>query len=520
MLWLTAAVSVLCHLPRTDASGKWTQLFPTTLAEPRARDAMAFQVVGDEAIVFGGAGNGNNLAFDDTWKFDLVRNEWSQCRPQTRPTARYSHVAATNDRSVYVFGGMVVDPSTRSGFRSANDLWRLDVGTCEWAPIATIDSAPAARSEAAAVSLPSAMVIFGGLTIAGGSAVDRNDVWSLDFKTLQWTLMAVDRNKPLPSPRFSHSMTTTTVGGVLTLVVFSGRHLSGATWSLLNDVWLLPLTTNAERAWMMVPTVQPPMSRIFTDAVTIQGAVWLYGGFSLLSDRSQDAIAYDDTLAGMLGALPKTLSFGSDSSSQMMVNEPSARYDHRSAVWRDQLLVYGGRFQFCFSDLWLRNTSSPPTYWAGTADASSTEYILIFVQGGIILVSAIIFLVIAAKLIYLKCYRHPPVGRVAPLGPTPRRGLTKDQMAAFQRAKFTTTDATEELCPICLVDFEDGETLVVLNCTHPFHGECIASWLAQNQTCPMCKRDVLASCSTPGVVAPMLDNSNTLDDNTLIATDL
>ncbi|EQC41488.1 hypothetical protein SDRG_01455 [Saprolegnia diclina VS20] len=519
--WLTSAVSALC-LPWAAASEKWTQLTPTTLAEPRARDVMAFQVVDDEAIVFGGAGNGNYLAFDDTWKFDLVHSKWSQCTPQIRPGARYSPVAATKGRSVYVFGGMVADPSSRTGFRSANDLWRLDVPTCEWAPIATAGSAPAARSAAAGVSLPTAMVVFGGLTISGGSAVDWNDVWSLNFETLQWSSIAVDRNLLVPSTRFSHSMTTITVGGLVTLVVFSGRHLSGATWTLLSDVWLLPLTTNAERAWTVVPTVRPTMGRIFTDAVTIQGAVWLYGGFSLLSDRSQDAVAYDDTLVGMLDTLPKVLSFGSDSSSQMMVNEPSARYDHRSAVWRDQFLVYGGRFQFCLGDLWLRNTSSPPVYSAASTD-TSTDY-LFFVQGGVILVSAMTTLVILAKLIYLKCFRHP-AGRVAPSSaPAPRHGITTAQMAAFQRIKFAVaaTNATEELCPICLVDFEDGETLVLLNCAHQFHGECIASWLAQNQTCPMCKRDVLAPCSPtsatpsgrPSVVAP------TLEDNALIATDL
>eukprot|EP01117_Protostelium_nocturnum_P006191 TRINITY_DN2232_c0_g1_i1.p1 TRINITY_DN2232_c0_g1~~TRINITY_DN2232_c0_g1_i1.p1 ORF type:complete len:410 (+),score=86.94 TRINITY_DN2232_c0_g1_i1:289-1518(+) len=42
-------------------------------------------------------------------------------------------------------------------------------------------------------------------------------------------------------------------------------------------------------------------------------------------------------------------------------------------------------------------------------------------------------------------------------------------------------------CPICLSDYEVSEDIRFLRCKHHFHGECIAEWLQQNNSCPMCK---------------------------------
>jgi len=38
-------------------------------------------------------------------------------------------------------------------------------------------------------------------------------------------------------------------------------------------------------------------------------------------------------------------------------------------------------------------------------------------------------------------------------------------------------------------DFEDGESVKFLLCTHRFHEKCIDPWLEKNTTCPICKKD-------------------------------
>lgn len=46
-------------------------------------------------------------------------------------------------------------------------------------------------------------------------------------------------------------------------------------------------------------------------------------------------------------------------------------------------------------------------------------------------------------------------------------------------------------CPVCLEDYEQGETLKVLGCGHFFHKECIGKWLTGVRgECPVCKHRV------------------------------
>ncbi|XP_038060201.1 E3 ubiquitin-protein ligase RNF181-like isoform X2 [Patiria miniata] len=45
-------------------------------------------------------------------------------------------------------------------------------------------------------------------------------------------------------------------------------------------------------------------------------------------------------------------------------------------------------------------------------------------------------------------------------------------------------------CPICLVDYNAGEQCKVLPCKHDFHPRCILPWLAQTNTCPVCRHEL------------------------------
>ncbi|KAI0645948.1 hypothetical protein C8Q79DRAFT_910210 [Trametes meyenii] len=49
-----------------------------------------------------------------------------------------------------------------------------------------------------------------------------------------------------------------------------------------------------------------------------------------------------------------------------------------------------------------------------------------------------------------------------------------------------------ETCPICIVDFEEGDDLRVLPCEghHRFHQECVDQWLLElSSSCPLCRQD-------------------------------
>eukprot|EP00931_Biecheleriopsis_adriatica_P057601 TRINITY_DN34189_c0_g1_i1.p1 TRINITY_DN34189_c0_g1~~TRINITY_DN34189_c0_g1_i1.p1 ORF type:complete len:313 (-),score=46.46 TRINITY_DN34189_c0_g1_i1:74-1012(-) len=47
-------------------------------------------------------------------------------------------------------------------------------------------------------------------------------------------------------------------------------------------------------------------------------------------------------------------------------------------------------------------------------------------------------------------------------------------------------------CAVCICDFEGGEMLRQLPCSHMFHRQCIDRWLRRNKVCPLCLRDVEA----------------------------
>lgn len=45
-------------------------------------------------------------------------------------------------------------------------------------------------------------------------------------------------------------------------------------------------------------------------------------------------------------------------------------------------------------------------------------------------------------------------------------------------------------CAVCLADYEPGDALRHLECTHSFHMVCVDQWLAQSGQCPVCKARV------------------------------
>ncbi|KAJ3682521.1 hypothetical protein LUZ60_015094 [Juncus effusus] len=49
-------------------------------------------------------------------------------------------------------------------------------------------------------------------------------------------------------------------------------------------------------------------------------------------------------------------------------------------------------------------------------------------------------------------------------------------------------------CSVCLAEFQEKESLKILpGCLHPFHVDCIDTWLQFNVNCPMCRSVVTSS---------------------------
>ncbi|POW07936.1 hypothetical protein PSTT_07856 [Puccinia striiformis] len=56
------------------------------------------------------------------------------------------------------------------------------------------------------------------------------------------------------------------------------------------------------------------------------------------------------------------------------------------------------------------------------------------------------------------------------------------------------TEDLDEMCAVCLAEYERGEQLLQLEkCQHLFHQPCIEEWLKIRSTCPMCRSALLYS---------------------------
>jgi hypothetical protein len=78
-----------------------------------------------------------------------------------------------------------------------------------------------------------------------------------------------------------------------------------------------------------------------------------------------------------------------------------------------------------------------------------------------------------------------------------------DTVVSAQSSNCDSIDS-EEKCAICLCDFEDMKSKVVLECSHTFHYSCILQWNLQSRdgtnhhSCPVCRSDMgVQSIITP-----------------------
>ncbi|CAL4887462.1 unnamed protein product [Urochloa decumbens] len=154
-----------------------------------------------------------------------------------------------------------------------------------------------------------------------------------------------------------------------------------------------------------------------------------------------------------------------------------------------------------------------------------------------------VFVFIAASTIYLRhCTGHavarppPPGDGVVPAGSLDSffasrswwqrrrggrgaRGLDAEVVQAFPTMTYAEAKALRVgstkgggalECAVCLSELEDGDRLRLLlpKCSHAFHSDCIAQWLAGHVTCPVCRCNLQP--------APDKDTSATVGEPTTI----
>lgn len=292
---------------------------------------------------------------------------------RTPPPRRDHTITGEGSRAVaHVFGG-------RSGGRSLNDLWTLDLESASWR--ASKARGPAPRFGHNAVLYKERLVIFGG---QGGPGVFFNDVWAYDPESDRWE--DVSPGGTAPSPRYGASGTI--IGEALTISHgFTDAGRFDDTWSLgrswhdvspaegprpverclhraafvpaidrmilfggqttgvsaLDDTWLFD---PEKRTWAEVGGRRPPARNLFADAATDDTFV-VFGG------------------TGLEGARNDTWAFRAGTWDQLPVT--GRRPDERGATagtvsGGSTFLVFGGMGSSGeLDDLWMLDVSAAGT---------------------------------------------------------------------------------------------------------------------------------------------------------------
>lgn len=61
----------------------------------------------------------------------------------------------------------------------------------------------------------------------------------------------------------------------------------------------------------------------------------------------------------------------------------------------------------------------------------------------------------------------------------------------LEKKEITNETLFDEICSICLEQFQKEEKVTTLQCDHTFHFDCMVLWTKNKDTCPLCRGTIL-----------------------------
>ena len=320
----------------------WERCDPS--AGPSARSGSAvcpYEGTDDSFILFGGGGN--TIYYNDAWRFDVSRGEWSRLRVTgDLPLERAYHTAVATSRGVLIYGGW-------RGSQFLSDAYLLTAadgtGSYTWRKQAFVGSGPGGRAyHTASLVGGTKMFVFGGWLTSFLS-----DVALLDTTTWQWS--TVECKGPRPEPRAAHSATVVDHR----IVVFGGESAAGR----LNDLQIFDThTLSWSSPWVQNPACAPtPRSGHSATPMQVGGRPFIlfFGGWDGKNHLGDIGILDVEAMAWL------------DMTSQNALLEgrprPSVRSGHACIVngHTDRGIIFGGWSHEAFlDDVWIVSFGSKP----------------------------------------------------------------------------------------------------------------------------------------------------------------
>lgn len=265
----------------------WTQVFPVTTPGGLGNYGMAYDLVRQRVVLFGGSSNSFfPIAAADTWEFDGTN--WALRTPATNPGPLERPAMCFHQglgRTV-LFGG--IDPQ----FGGNDTTWLYDGTT--WTAAAVTGARPSVRTGAkmAYDSVRGVCVLSGGVDPMNGSPIV--DTWQFDGAS--WTQVPT-----VNSGRYAHGMAFLPTSRQV--VLFGGSN--PATFSDLGDTWLFGATATAFGSGCLGSNGVPQLAAV--DAPRLGSTYTLnLGNLPLGSGAAFVAVGFSNQTSP-LGALPFAL---------------------------------------------------------------------------------------------------------------------------------------------------------------------------------------------------------------------
>ena len=525
----------------------WTEIRETTTAYSRRYPAFTYCPDFDAAIIFGGeSGEGQH---NDLFSYDFGTTLTSMVQPVIAPNKRSLHEMVLlksdeNNCRLLLFGGFI-KVSKNDAPIVYGDTWILDVpllalnGTEQvlWTSLPGLaNSGPSKRFGFGLTNRgENEAYLFGGASLDdnGYAAAVFDDVWKFDlqipYSNSAWILQPPEGRQP--EKRFA--MSTGTFFGTTSdddrMIVFGGRSIVGDDASdnfVLDDYWHYNFET---RAWVSGKGYGVP--RAYHSTAIYGGKTIVFGGYYEVTSSSVSAKTINDVLVTDIDVQQCTSSTDEGSlwcyldvpvsPLVALAVEPIKRYGHASLVRGNKLVIFGGLAPDSYlteelrSDVWELNLDSAilqehhfnvdSTYLDLGLPLSATMYFLYAVLSMMVL-SFVVFVV------SLKQGNDTYVGRAMFTQNgnfnNASQGVPTEIIESLPKRQWNKGDDENQvedhhdLCPICLNDYEEEESLTELPCGHFYHHHCVAEWLENRNACPMCKRPVIGG-----------DESATEEDN-------
>ena len=467
-------------------------------------------------LMFGGSSaesgnvalNDENTLYSLNLQYDKVLNSlsgsWTLVMPEggVKPEPRNEHVSVAHDNKYYIFGGMA--GTDVQSLKQYQDVWMYDVVTNTWTKQIP-EANPNQKNEGS-----NAISVYGP---------------SRRFSLAAAIALPVSELEPKQDTGTGTESGGKSSTGVTepSLLIFGGSNVDvyrqGQTnVNYMDDLWSFGLTS---KIWTQLSSPSAAMERTYMSLVVVSSQVIAFGGMSQKNtERGPVHYVFNDVMKYDL--IDQSWSRSSERGESRQGGEtPSVRFGHTAvAISNGDMLVFAGRFNSIYKDVWALNTTILHTSTLDPEPSRESTYAqyLYYVLAIIAMVSvcSCVFLASMRQTIVRQQQLQParvqqPVGSALNGGasesliqsllvetyeaPQPSPCEMDMEEGGARNDEIASQDSQEgDQCSICFDTYEQGDQLRVLPCKHRFHLECVDPWLKTNKSCPLCKHEVDKVC--------------------------